>query len=249
MARLARARNQRARDRNRRRAPAISCCCISAVRRRRRRRTLFSPRRGLILRAVGAYGLPQLSAAHGRHRRSEPSRRRRAARFRRPGQSEWLTILPDRLGPALGAPLFERAAIIGVGLIGSSLARVVRRKGLAAQDRRLRRIRRCARARRANSPSPTRSRRRRRGRRRRRSRHPLRAGRRDGRDRAPRSGRISSRGDRLRRRIGQKLDHRGGRAASAALPFISSRRIRSQAPSNPGRTRALLRCSSTAGRS
>jgi cyclohexadieny/prephenate dehydrogenase len=39
--------------------------------------------------------------------------------------------MPDRLGPALGAPLFERAAIIGVGLIGSSLARVIRRKGLA----------------------------------------------------------------------------------------------------------------------
>jgi len=41
--------------------------------------------------------------------------------------------LPDRLGLPLGAPLFERAAIIGVGLIGSSLARVVRRKGLARQ--------------------------------------------------------------------------------------------------------------------
>jgi cyclohexadieny/prephenate dehydrogenase len=41
--------------------------------------------------------------------------------------------LPDRLGPPLGAPLFERAAIIGVGLIGSSLARVVRRKGLARE--------------------------------------------------------------------------------------------------------------------
>jgi cyclohexadieny/prephenate dehydrogenase len=39
--------------------------------------------------------------------------------------------MPDRLGPALDAPLFERAAIIGVGLIGSSLARIIRRKGLA----------------------------------------------------------------------------------------------------------------------
>jgi cyclohexadieny/prephenate dehydrogenase len=41
--------------------------------------------------------------------------------------------LPDQLGPPIGAPLFERAAIIGVGLIGSSLARVIRRKGLARE--------------------------------------------------------------------------------------------------------------------
>ena len=30
-------------------------------------------------------------------------------------------------------PLFNRIALIGVGLIGSSLARVIRRDGLAAQ--------------------------------------------------------------------------------------------------------------------
>jgi len=41
--------------------------------------------------------------------------------------------LVDGLGPAIDAPLFERAAIIGVGLIGSSLARVIRRKGLARE--------------------------------------------------------------------------------------------------------------------
>jgi cyclohexadieny/prephenate dehydrogenase len=41
--------------------------------------------------------------------------------------------LPDQLGAPIGAPLFERAAIIGVGLIGSSLARVIRRKGLARE--------------------------------------------------------------------------------------------------------------------
>ncbi len=39
--------------------------------------------------------------------------------------------MPDGLGPALSEPLFESVAIIGVGLIGSSLARVIRRKGLA----------------------------------------------------------------------------------------------------------------------
>ncbi|WP_374305933.1 prephenate/arogenate dehydrogenase family protein [Methylocella sp.] len=39
--------------------------------------------------------------------------------------------MPDGLGAALEEPIFERAAIIGVGLIGSSLAHVMRRKGLA----------------------------------------------------------------------------------------------------------------------
>jgi cyclohexadieny/prephenate dehydrogenase len=37
----------------------------------------------------------------------------------------------DRLGPPLAAPLFERLAIIGVGLIGSSIARAARRKNAA----------------------------------------------------------------------------------------------------------------------
>jgi cyclohexadieny/prephenate dehydrogenase len=37
----------------------------------------------------------------------------------------------DRLGPPLAAPLFERVAIIGIGLIGSSIARAVRRKNVA----------------------------------------------------------------------------------------------------------------------
>jgi len=41
--------------------------------------------------------------------------------------------VPDQLGAPIAAPLFERAAIIGVGLIGSSLARVIRRKGLARE--------------------------------------------------------------------------------------------------------------------
>ncbi len=41
--------------------------------------------------------------------------------------------MPDQLGLPLGAPLFQRAAIIGLGLIGSSLARVIRRKGLARE--------------------------------------------------------------------------------------------------------------------
>jgi cyclohexadieny/prephenate dehydrogenase len=39
----------------------------------------------------------------------------------------------DRLGPALAEPLFERVAIIGVGLIGSSIARAARRKNAAGR--------------------------------------------------------------------------------------------------------------------
>jgi cyclohexadieny/prephenate dehydrogenase len=39
--------------------------------------------------------------------------------------------MSERLGPPLGAPLFDRLALIGVGLIGSSIARAARRKKLA----------------------------------------------------------------------------------------------------------------------
>jgi cyclohexadieny/prephenate dehydrogenase len=41
------------------------------------------------------------------------------------------TSLTQRLGPKLEAPLFERLAIIGFGLIGSSIARAARERGLA----------------------------------------------------------------------------------------------------------------------
>ncbi len=37
----------------------------------------------------------------------------------------------DGLGAPLAAPLFDRVALIGIGLIGSSLARVAKRKNLA----------------------------------------------------------------------------------------------------------------------
>jgi cyclohexadieny/prephenate dehydrogenase len=39
--------------------------------------------------------------------------------------------VPDGLGPRLAEPLFERVVIVGMGLIGSSLARMARRKGVA----------------------------------------------------------------------------------------------------------------------
>ncbi|MDQ6868264.1 MAG: prephenate/arogenate dehydrogenase family protein [Pseudomonadota bacterium] len=41
--------------------------------------------------------------------------------------------MPDGLGGPLSEPLFQRFALIGMGLIGSSLARVCRRKGLARE--------------------------------------------------------------------------------------------------------------------
>ncbi len=41
--------------------------------------------------------------------------------------------MADRLGPALAEPLFERVAIIGAGLIGSSIARAARRKRVARE--------------------------------------------------------------------------------------------------------------------
>ena len=36
-------------------------------------------------------------------------------------------VVPDRLGPELPDPIFERIAVVGVGLIGSSIARAARR--------------------------------------------------------------------------------------------------------------------------
>ncbi len=41
--------------------------------------------------------------------------------------------MPDGLGASLSEPLFQRLALIGMGLIGSSLAHVCRRKGLARE--------------------------------------------------------------------------------------------------------------------
>lgn len=41
--------------------------------------------------------------------------------------------MPDGLGAPFDEPLFQRLALIGMGLIGSSLARVCRRKGLARE--------------------------------------------------------------------------------------------------------------------
>src|SRR3712207_5470061 len=39
--------------------------------------------------------------------------------------------MPERLGPPFKTPLFERIALVGLGLIGSSLARAARHLNLA----------------------------------------------------------------------------------------------------------------------
>jgi cyclohexadieny/prephenate dehydrogenase len=41
--------------------------------------------------------------------------------------------MPDSLGPALDKPLFDRVALIGIGLIGSSIARAMRQLGIAGE--------------------------------------------------------------------------------------------------------------------
>ena len=40
--------------------------------------------------------------------------------------------MPDQLGTPLATPLFHHVALVGLGLIGSSLARGIRRKNIAA---------------------------------------------------------------------------------------------------------------------
>ncbi len=39
--------------------------------------------------------------------------------------------MPERLGPSLETPLFDRIALVGFGLIGSSIARAVRHRKAA----------------------------------------------------------------------------------------------------------------------
>ena len=41
--------------------------------------------------------------------------------------------MPERLGPARATPLFDKIALIGLGLIGSSIAHVARRQNLASE--------------------------------------------------------------------------------------------------------------------
>ncbi len=81
----------------------------------------FLKQRGIILRRVGGYGLPGALRLTVGTRGREPQGRGRARRFRR--------------RPRMSAPqskvMFERIALIGIGLIGSSISHAARRGHLA----------------------------------------------------------------------------------------------------------------------
>ena len=196
----------------------------------------FLTKRGLILRAVGAYKLPNaLRMTVG----TEEANRLVVEGARRvhgeAGVSE--------------RPIFNRLALIGVGLIGSSIARAARAQGavrsIVATARSPQTRKRVAELGIADQVVETN------------------AAAVEGADLvivcipvgacgavAKEIGpHLRSRRDRLRRRLGQ------GRGACATWPricrqtCISSRRIRSPAPNIPARTPALPNCSSTAGAS
>ena len=77
----------------------------------------FLTKRGLILRRVTAYTLPNCAAHDRRQRGGEPAGRRGARGIHGPQMS--------------GQPVFNRLALIGIGLIGSSIARAARAQGAA----------------------------------------------------------------------------------------------------------------------
>ena len=90
----------------------------------------FLTRRGLILRRVDAYGLSDaLRLTVG----SEEANRLVVVGALR----DFLKarLMPERLGPPLETPLFDRIALVGFGLIGSSIARAVRHRKARAHDR------------------------------------------------------------------------------------------------------------------
>src|SRR5829696_3743123 len=72
-------------------------------------------------------GCPRRSASRSATRRRTGSWSRHCASSSKPGRPR----MPERLGPPLDEPLFERLAIVGLGLIGSSIARAVKARGLA----------------------------------------------------------------------------------------------------------------------
>ena len=84
----------------------------------------FLTARGFILRAVGAYGLPDcLRLTVG----GEEANRGVVAAL-----AEFMEEkVVERLGPPLAEPVFDELAIVGVGLIGSSIARAARRGNAA----------------------------------------------------------------------------------------------------------------------
>ena len=134
----------------------------------------------------------------------------------------------------MSEPIFPRLALIGIGLIGSSIALAARQAGLAGHI--AINSRTPATLERAERAEPRRQLPRRPGRRRarRRLRHPLRAGRRLGRGRGGDRAGAEARRHRLRRRLGQGA--RSSRRCShiCRRGFISCRRIPSPARNIPG---------------
>ena len=102
------------------RARAISCWPISARRTAPRRPMRSCARRGIIVRPVGAYGAAALPAHHRRAAEEVEQVIERSARVHG--------------GERMGKPLFERLALIGIGLIGSSVARIARERGDLARE-------------------------------------------------------------------------------------------------------------------
>ena len=185
----------------------------------------FLTARGLILRQVGAYGLPHaLRMSVG----TEEANRLVVAAL-----GEFLAKRRDAV--SLPAPLFNRLALIGVGLIGSSIARAARAQGAvreivatarsAATRRRVAELGIADQVVETNAAAVAR----------RRSRHRLHSGRRLRRGGAGNRGRIlrRARSCPTSARSRAPVDPRHG-AASAARACISCRRIRSPAPSIPG---------------
>ena len=206
----------------------------------------FSDAAGLILRAVDAYGLPHcLRLTVG----TEEANRLVVASLTDFVELEGARACLTVSGLPLGEPLFQppRAHRHGADRL---LPRArLPAQGARARDRRRRYIGRTSAARCANSASPTRSLRRAAdGGRGRRSRHSLRAGRRDGSDRARRSRRIFSRARSSPMSV--RLRPRSSRRSRRICPpaFISFRRIPSPEPSNRVRRPDLRRCFSIAGR-
>ncbi len=90
----------------------------------RRRRRLPLTERGLITRRVSAYGLPNaLRVTVAGPRRTPPSWRRSA--------TSCGARMPEGILPEAATPPIGRLTIVGLGLIGSSIARAARRYNLA----------------------------------------------------------------------------------------------------------------------
>ena len=177
--------------------------------------------RGLILRGVAQLRPAELPAPDRRHRRSQPHVAAGARRIHEDAMSD--------------TPLFDKVALIGVGLIGSSMAHAMRRGELAGHIAGYRAARRNAAKSARRSASPIRctttlaacgARCR--------SRRPGDAGRRLRRNRE-RNGAASEAGrDRQRCRLGQRRRDPRCRRRIFRKACISFRRIPSPAPSNPG---------------